>query len=150
MPRQVRVAEERYLRSPEAQLERLAGKMAGAWPCPLQREIDIRGGLAQRTAATAAAAAAKVAAAAAAAKVAAAAAAVTANPKAGALFSARSDISLSDISPRSDTFFAIGGRNPPVLLNLPPPAVTRGKLEVCNSLCNKHHAIEACTGQCNV
>ena len=141
MPRQVRVAEERYLRSPEAQLERLAGKTAGAWPCPLQREIDIRGGLAQRTAATAAAAAAKVAA---------AAAAVTANPKAGALFSARSDISLSDISPRSDTFFAIGGRNPPVLLNLPPPAVTRGKLEVCNSLCNKHHAIEACTGQCNV
>ena len=141
MPRQVRVAEERYLRSPEAQLERLAGKTAGAWPCPLQREIEIRGGLAQRTAATAAAAAAKVAA---------AAAAVTANPKAGALFSARSDISLSDISPRSDTFFAIGGRNPPVLLNLPPPAVTRGKLEVCNSLCNKHHAIEACTGQCNV
>ena len=54
---QARLAEERYLRTPEAQLERLAGRTAGAWPCPLQREIKISGTLAQRTSATAAAAA---------------------------------------------------------------------------------------------
>ena len=57
LSRQARLAEERYLRTPEAQLERLAGRTAGAWPCPVQREIKISGTLAQRTAATAAAAA---------------------------------------------------------------------------------------------
>ena len=148
MPRQVRVAEERYLRSPEAQLERLAGKTAGAWPCPLQREIEIRGGLAQRTAATAAAAA----------KVAAA----VARPGEGRLLGssgapvllrlgtaafamlAEASLALEVDSPRapqgevvvtrevervatqaallqrSDSFYANVGRGAPALLNAPP------------------------------